>query len=345
MTGPGQRELAPGAVVPTVRGLVPASELGTTLMHEHLYTDWLFGVGREQGRFEDASVRRRIGCALEGAAEAGVSAIVDVGTELFGPSPLLLLAIATDAPVHIVCSTGCFTADMLPPPEWLYAPVSTEAIAQRFIAAARDGVDGSGVKPGIIKVATGGRAISEIEEMACRAAAAAQRETGLAITTHTHLTTFADQQVDIFEDAGADLDRVVIGHMGWGSTAGDFDLHQRLAARGVTIGLDMVGSPARSDEEYADIAFDLIEAGHAGQIVLSHDTAAYGRGLDGVFEAGYMHGDFGTLFRGLLPLLRERGVDDATLTSILVDNPARILGIDPDRYPAAAATTFATEGA
>ena len=88
-------------------------------------------------------------------------------------------------------------------------------------------------------MATGGRAVSETEEMVLRAAATAQRETGLAITTHTHFTRFAEQQVDIFEAAGADLDRIVIGHIGWGSTPADFALHERLAKRGVNLGLGL----------------------------------------------------------------------------------------------------------
>jgi phosphotriesterase-related protein len=64
---------------------------------------------------------------------------------------------------------------------------------------------------------SGGRVISETEERILRAAAIVQRATGLAITTHTHYTRFVDEQIDIFQDAGADLDRVVVGQVGGGA--------------------------------------------------------------------------------------------------------------------------------
>jgi phosphotriesterase-related protein len=211
-------------------------------------------------------------------------------------------------------------------------------VAERFVETATNGIEGSGVKPGVIKVGTGARPISEVEERLFRGAALAQRATGLAITTHTQSTALAEEQVELFADAGADLDRVIIGHIGWGSGPGDFALHERLVARGVSIGLDLIGSPARSIEDYVRIAVDLIEAGYASQITLSHDGVAHSRGLVDVFGEGYLSGDFGIVHRSFLPLLRDAGVDEATIELIMVGNPRRLLGVDPERYPGAVDT-------
>jgi phosphotriesterase-related protein len=324
--------------VQTVRGPIRPESLGPTLMHEHLCSDWPFGLGLVDQPAESTAIIERILTCLERASEAGVRGFVDVGTELYGPRPLLLLAVALQTPVHLVKSTGCFTADMLPPPAWVYPPAGPQEIAERFIKAAIEGSEESGVKPGIIKVGTSGRAISEIEENVLRGAAIAQRATGLAITTHTQFTRFAAEQIDILEDAGADLDRVVIGHIGWGSTADDFDLHERLVRRGVTLGLDCVGTPARTVEEYVRIATDLIDAGYSSQIVLSHDGVAFSRGLAELFGPEWLSGKFDVVHTQLLPLLAEAGVDDATLSQITSGNPAKILTIDPRRYPGALET-------
>jgi phosphotriesterase-related protein len=189
----------------------------------------------------------------------------------------------------------------------------------------------------VIKIATAGRAISELEETAFRGAALAQRATGLAITTHTTLTALAVEQVDLLVDAGADLDRTVIGHIGWGTGPEDRDLHVALAERGVLLGLDMVGLPARSLEQWVQIALDLVDAGHADRILLSHDNCAHARGLLDVYGPEWLTGDFTIVHRQLVPRLRAEGVEEAVLQRILVDNPRRLLTIEPSRYPGAAA--------
>jgi phosphotriesterase-related protein len=147
------------------------------------------------------------------------------------------------------------------------------------------------------------------------------------------LTRFPEEQVDMLEEAGADLDRIVIGHFGWGSTIRDRAMHHRVAKRGVTLGIDVVGSPARSLEENAEIALDLIENGFSSNIILSHDGVAYSRGLLETFGSGWLSGDFTIVSRQLLPLLRQKGVDEITLNQVIMDNPRRVLTIDPVRYP------------
>jgi phosphotriesterase-related protein len=223
-------------------------------------------------------------------------------------------------------------------------PHGPEDIARRFIGAATLGQDGTGIKPGVLKVASSADGITTLEKNAFRAAVIAQRATGLAITTHAWLTLWVEQQVDLLGEAGADLDHVIIGHIGWGTTAKDGEMHRRLAKRGVMLGVDCVGSPARSVEENADIIMDLLDAGYASQIVLSHDQAAYTRGLLEVFkgETGWLTGDFTVVSKQLLPLLRKRGVEDKTLEDFMVGNPRRALTVDPKRYPGARTTLLKT---
>lgn len=321
--------------IQTVRGPISPDQLGTTLMHEHLTVDWAWALGYEDKRIETVAVVNRVLQCLKKAHEAGITALVDAATEQFSPSPLFFLCVAAQTPVHIISSTGCFAEDMLPTPSWAFPPAGPEEIAQRFIAAATEGRSGSGVKPGIIKIATSAQAITDIERNVFKAAALAQRATGLPITTHAMLSRFPEEQVDMLEEAGADLDRVVIGHFGWGSTIKDSAMHHRVAKRGVTLGIDVVGSPARTLEENAEIAFDLIEAGFSSRIIFSHDGAAYSRGMLETFGAGWLSGDFTIVSKQLLPLLRKKGVDERTLEGIMNDNPRKILTIDPERYPGA----------
>lgn len=330
--------------IQTVRGPIAPDELGATLMHEHLMTDWPWATGTVPVRLETVAMLNRCVECLDRCHKAGVAALVDCGMERFGPSPLALLSIALQTPVHLICTTGLFAQDLLPLPGWAHLPYGPEDIAKHFIAAATDGQDGSGIKPGLLKVASSADCITTREKNAFLAAVIAQRATGLAITTHTWLTLWAEEQIDLLEEAGADLARVVIGHIGWGTTVKDSKLHRRLAERGVNLGVDCVGSPARSVEENADIVLDLLEAGHGAQIVFSHDQTAYARDIIEIFkgETGWLTGDFSVVSTQLIPLLRSRGVDEATLASFMIGNPKRILAVDPKRYPGAKATLLKT---
>jgi phosphotriesterase-related protein len=326
------------AFVQTVRGRIAPEDLGVTLSHEHLTADWPWALGETRERDESISVVNHVVKLLQECGELGIKTLVDVGTESFAPSPLFMLAVSIASGIHIICSTGVYAEHRLPPPGWVHPPATPESVAARFVAAATHGVLGSGVKPGVIKVASSAQAITATEERALQGAAIAQRATGLPITTHTESSLWADEQVDVFEAAGADLDRVVIGHMGWNSKVTNNEAHRRLARRGVMIGLDLIGDRRLSNEVFADVAIDLIEQGATKQILFSHDAIGAPRGMAESFGPASVARTYLTMSRELLPLMRERGVDEKTIETILIDNPRRVFTIDPERYPGAITT-------
>lgn len=324
--------------VQTVLGPIAPEELGWVLPHEHLVVDWSLALGLEPRAIEAASAVERILSCLRSATDVGVGGFIDAGMEVYGPSPTLLMLVAKQAAINLVASSGIFETDQVPPPAWACPPATPESVAERFIEVASFGLHGSGVRPGILKVATSPRAITEIEETCLRGAAGAQRVTGLGVMTHSRSPSMSERQVDFLEDAGADLGRVSIGHIGWMSGIEDAQRNRRLARRGVMLALDCIGSPARSHEEYARIAMDLIDAGHAAQILLSHDAVAYVRGVQGVYEREWFLGDFTPLHDRFLPMLSDLGVDDDTILQMTVENPRRLLTVDPARFPGAMET-------
>lgn len=317
----------------TVLGPVDPEAFGLTLMHEHLITDRAHALGLADRPVESLQAVDEMVRRLDAAHQAGVTAFVDVGTQMFGPSPMTLLCVARSTPIQIVSSVGTMTSDWHPVPAWVCPPATPATIARHLIELADEGQNGSGVRAGILKAGTGERDIADVQEAALRGTALAQQESGLAILTHTHFTKQAERQVDILEDAGADLARVVIGHIGWGSDSGDLELHARLARRGVMLGLDMIGHAVRPLEEYAQIVVDLVDAGFASQLILSHDRTVLRRGL--ILTGDHLDGHFTTISQQFLPMLSERGIDDDVLNLITVVNPRRVLAIDPARYPRA----------
>jgi phosphotriesterase-related protein len=281
---------------------------------------------------------------------------VDVSTEGFALNPLLVKMAAEKTRTNIVIATGCYKPLAMPLPKWAYPPAEPEDIAQNMIEAARNGVVGSGIKPGIIKVASdAGVPLPGVVMTILRGAAMAQRETGLAITTHTSSPANAEEQVDILGEAGADMTRVVIGHAGMRSGRGGFKLYERLAKTGVGVGFDNFGI-LRPDEEYAEMTVQMCEAGYAENVILSHDMVVFSRGMEGIYEKkttkdpnfvdlpppdqipkSLTEGDFTLIHTRMLPLLLKMGLDQATIDTMLIDNPRRILTIDPASLPSSAA--------
>src|SRR5215470_1915058 len=153
IVAPGQTRLAPrpNGVVQTVLGPIDASKLGFTLPHEHICPSspgfmqmWpeFFG-GREKFT---AKVVDKLKALKD---EAGVNTIVDCTTADIGRDIRLMEDVSRKSGVQIVASTG----------HWLYPSLSMAArtvdeLAEFFALEIERGIDGTGIKPGVIKVAT-----------------------------------------------------------------------------------------------------------------------------------------------------------------------------------------------
>jgi 5-phospho-D-xylono-1,4-lactonase len=151
-----------------------------------------------------------------------------------------------------------------------------------------------------------------------RAAAAAQRETGAPITTHTTAGTAAIAQVRALERAGADLSHVCVGHLDRQLVWED---HLALARTGVFLGYDCVGKEQyQPDAERVRFILRLVEAGYGRQVLLAGDMAR--RRYLGAWGGGpgyrFILGEF-------LPRLRAAGLDDADVRALVVANPASFL--------------------
>jgi phosphotriesterase-related protein len=229
--------------------------------------------------------------------------------------------------VHIVASTAFFV-EALTPPEYLDRSVSE--LADVLIGEHRAGLGTSGVRAGFLGEVGTSAPVMPFEERSLRASVIAMHETGMGLMIHTDPWAKAGLEVvDILEDAGADLSRVVIGHLN--PTLPDVAYHRAIAERGAVLGYDLCGYdivqrpgrfPAR-DWETADAVAVLVAEGHADRIILSMDTALK---TDYVRYGGW---GYGHVLQHMVPLLAERGVDHATIDAITTHTPARILTLTP----------------
>ena len=316
-------------LVNTVKGPVDAASLGPTLAHEHVF---VHSPEVEQNWPGDFDERREIGKAaerLQALYEAGIRTIIDLTVVGLGRDIERVARVAEQVDLNIVVATGLYAYAEIP--HYFdyrtadFRPGGVDALDELFMRDIEDGIARTGIRPGILKCATDEPGLTPGVERVLRAVARVHRRTGLPISTHTHVGTRRglDQQ-RVFASEGVDLSRVVIGHSG-DSTDLDY-LHQLLDA-GSTLGMDRFGiDMILPFEDRVDMVARLCSEGHAARMVLAHDAACHIDWFDPALRAAAApNWHFLHITADVLPALRARGVTEEQITTMLVENPRRIL--------------------
>ena len=319
-------------VLNTARGAIGADDLGVTLMHEHVFImtteimeNYPEGWGDGARREADAIAR------LDELKSRGVDTIVDLTVVGLGRYIPRIARIAAATELTIVVATGLYTYDDVP----MYfhyrgpgAPLGgPEPMVDMFVRDIEHGIADTGVKAAILKCATDEPGVTPGVERVLRAVAQAHRETGVPISTHTHAATKRGlEQQRIFAEEGVDLSRVVIGHSG---DTTDIAYLEELVARGSYLGMDRFGVDAYlSTEERVQTVATMCERGHADRMVLSHDASCYFDALpEETLPVALPNWHYLHISDDVIPALKDRGVTDEQLTTMLVDNPRRIFSV------------------
>jgi phosphotriesterase-related protein len=191
--------------------------------------------------------------------------------------------------------------------------IEAPALAANFIREIRVGIGDTGIKAGLIKVASGRAPMDDYARRALTAGGMAQAETGVGVITHTDAGMLGLEQVAMLVGAGADPTRIVIGH----NDTADLAYLKAILDTGATLGIDRLNNDQFLPEPLRIAALRaLLDLGYENQIVLSQDCVA---GL-AHYERGYRH-----VTDHVLPALREAGVSEAAIEQMMVHNPRRIL--------------------
>lgn len=304
-------------IIQTVTGPIPPEHLGITLAHEHVVS----------------TIRSTGVSPLLNYKSSNGSCLVDV-TPIGSPlekSAAELSKLSKETGVYIIASTGFYKEPYLPK---CLSKMEPSAIADLFIKDLSEGMEGTGIRAGIIgEVGSSYNQVTRLEEKVLRAAAQAQRQTGVPLVTHTTHGTMGLVQLRILEEEGVALDRVVIGHCDLNS---DFNYHLSIAQRGAYLGYDTIGKErwlsAVMGEKFAyqkdttriRLILEALDKGFGDRIVLSSDIIADELELNeetlGRFKYNYLLDVF-------LQQLRERGVSEEEIDLMTRVNPNRLLTV------------------
>jgi len=314
------------ALVQTVGGTCRASDLGRTLMHEHLLIGWPgWDTDASAPRFDRREAKRMCVDRMLELKALGVSALVDPCPIDLGRDVEFAAEVAQASGVQIVCATGLYKEESGAAPYYKFRAAFSDATSEMteiFVKEVTEGIGGTGIKAGVIKVATGPHKVTEYERSVITAAGRAHKQTGAPITTHTDEGTMGREQLDILAAEGVDPSRVIVGH-----SCGTADLryHVDLLDRGCTLGFDRFGLEILQPDRLRTAALiGLLGIGFHNQIVLSHDSVWCWRGRPLPIPAGSMPNWHPThVFKHIIPALREAGVSQAKIDALLIDNPRR----------------------
>lgn len=333
--------------VQTVRGTVPADALGLTLMHEHLVVDATPGVWNPPEQWKQPlrstpvtpdiawMLREDPFCCIdncrlddpEAAVEELATFISDGGRTVIDPtcdgmgrSPAALVELSRSTGLNIVMGAGWYLGHTHSPE---VASASVTQLADQLAAEVRDGVDSSGVRPGILgEIGTSGE-FTVPEERCLRAAARVQVSSGLPLMVHLDgWQRHGHRVLDVAESEGADPRSVVLCHMNPSGSDGDYQ--RSLARRGAWLEFDMIGmgfyyanqdGQSPSPAEDARAVAGLIADGYADQLLLSQDVFVK------IMWTRNGGNGFSYVQRGFLPQLHRLGVAPEVTEGLLTDNP------------------------
>jgi phosphotriesterase-related protein len=309
--------------VQTIRGPVDTDQLGCTLIHEHV----LF-------QFDDSRRQPSIDMAtrlLRNAQAAGVHTVVDL-------TPVRridwLMEIAAQVDVHLLTCTGFYLQSLTPKP---LAAFSEAQMVERMVRELTEGIDGTGVRAGIIKAAGNLPQLTPWEEQVFRAAARAQRETGACIATHA--CAGAREQATVLLRAGADLSRVFFSHVeaefGWEGRTLEQEARylEEIARQGGSLLFNNFGFVF--DTPWEDLVYllrHLCDAGYRQRVLMSVDSNWTWNAAGRVeFEAERDHPEtarrtFAYMMTDAVPALLQAGFTEQDIRAFLVENPRTFFG-------------------
>ena len=306
--------------IQTVRGAIRAEDLGPTLVHEHVMCDFIGAERTGKHRYDAREIIEVMRPDLEAVRALGMTGFVDCTPMFIGRDPEVLARLSEAVGIHILTNTGLYKEPFLPAYAFESSP---DDLAARWIREFEDGIEGTGIRPGFIKIAVNPGHLIPVQQRIVRAACRTSRATGMVIACHTGHGIAAREATDIVVEEGVPPENFIFVHA---DSEPDPEQHVAAARRGIYVEYD--GIRPDTQERSLKRVRDMLDLGFADRLLLSQDAGWYNVGEPrGGEPAGKIRG-YTYLGERFLPLLRESGVSEDTIRQLMVENPARAFALD-----------------
>ena len=310
----------------TINGPIDADSLGRALIHEHVFLDWRPADSTHAEDWDQEKAFTAILPHLRKLKEYNVQSIFECTPNYLGRNVELLQKLAEATGIQFITNTGYYGAR-----NNIYVPAkayewTAEQMAKVWIDEFKNGINESGVRPGLIKISVDpDSTLSDLQERIVRAAALTHKATGLTIVSHTGIDTTAFNQIAVLGQENVSPSAFVWTHAQNGSRDG----HVRMARLGGWISLDGLGwvQPQGQDSsalyQYLQMVRNLKENGFLHRLLLSMDAGWYS------YAEANTYVEHTALFTLFIPMLLEYGFTEKDIQQVLVINPKEAYTIRP----------------
>lgn len=302
----------------TVTGKIDLDNAGLILEHEHVLVDFIGAEKITPGRYNQNEAFNKILPYLQEVRKLGFSTFVECTPQFLGRDVILLKRLSEATGLNIITNTGLYgTQNGKYLPAYAFKETA-EQLARRWISEWEKGIDGTGIKPGFIKISVDSAPIKNYQRNLVKAAAITHLATGLTISSHTGASEAALEQLEILKENKIHPSAFIWVHAQNEKTP---EKHIAVVSQGAWASYD--GAAWEAPERYYDLIENLRKNGYLNQTLISHDAGWYKVGEPG---GGEFKG-FGTISQQLLPLLKSKGYNDADIEKLLKTNPAQALEV------------------
>ena len=311
-------------MIHTVLGKIRPSQLGITLMHEHIIWDWNGAENTRKDLYTVEDVITTMEPYLLELKKLGCQTLVEATACGSGRDVEVLKACAERTGLNIITNSGAWDGGKhrgkFIPNE--IKDKNIDEISDIWIREFKNGIDDTDIYPGFIKLALGDEGfISELQEKLLRAAARTSLATGLPIECHIGSSKSAIKAVEIIEGDKLPYNKYIWLHIDWSN---DYSTVYKLAKKGIWVEIDAISAFPEPYEIQVNLLEKLVKDNLIDHTLLSQDAGCYeiGEVKDSKLRS------YNNIFTKFIPICKSRGISETVFNKILIENPAKILNID-----------------
>lgn len=306
------------AFIITVTGKIPAEDMGFSLAHEHVLVDFIGADKIIPGRYDEQEAFEKALPSLNEVSKYGGRTFVECTPNYLGRDVKLLQRLSNATGIQVITNTGYYGAakeKFIPG----HARTQTaQEVAAIWIKEYKEGIDGSGIKPGFIKTGVDDYPLSAVQQKLVEAAAITHLATGLTIAIHTGNGEAAMEELRILK-----AKKVAPAAWIWVHAQNEKDrsYHYKIAQEGGWISFD--GLSKESLTAYIQFLSDMKQRGLSDKVLISHDAGWYHVGEPG----GGEFRSYNSIFNDLLPAMRNAAFSEQDIEQVFVSNPMQAFTI------------------
>ncbi len=298
----------------TVNGPIQPAQMQFTLTHEHILADLIGADQYSKSRYNADEVFDTALPFLLDVKKKGCTTFIDCSPAYLGRDVQLLKRLSKASGLNIITNTGYYGAvneKFLP--KHVYTETS-EQIAARWISEWKDGIEGTGIKPGFIKTSVDKAPLTQAQRKIIDAAAITHLATGLTIGVHTGDGDAANEQLEILNARKVSPSARIWIHA-YNETSETYYI--KTAKKGGWVSFDGVNPDTlNANLKYLQL---MKENNFLDLVLVSQDSGWYHVGE----PKGGDYKNYNCIFDDFIPLLKQNGFTQSEIDKVFITNPAK----------------------